>query len=337
MDWQTEPQKITLAWLLEAENPNVRYLALRDLLGVPESDPKLSAARDAAYQDGAIASILVEMDEAGYWVRPGAGYNPKYRSAVWSLVALSQLGAHVEMDERIAHACAYLLENSMTEHGQFTQNGAPSSTVDCLQGNLCAALLDLGYEDPRLDKAFEWMARSITGEGVVSRDESSAPLRYYAANCGANFACGYNGGRSCAWGAIKEMLAFSKLPPEKHTPLIERAVKMGVDFLFSVDPATAAYPTKNDAKPSYNWRKFGFPVFYITDILQNVEALSALGFSQDARLKNALNLIQSKQDEQGRWSLDYSYAGKTWADFGEKGEPSKWVTLRALKVLKACA
>ena len=133
------------------------------------------------------------------------------------------------------------------------------------------------------------------------------------------------------------MLAFSVLPKERRTPLIESAIQQGVDFLFSVDPAEATYPSGWSDKPSGNWWKFGFPVFYVTDILQIVEALVGLGYGHDPRLANALTLIREKQDENGRWSLEYSYTGKTWVDFGPKKEPNQWVTLRALRVLKAVA
>lgn len=110
---------------------------------------------------------------------------------------------------------------------------------------------------------------------------------------------------------------------------------MGLNFLFSVDPATAAYPSGINNKPSQSWWKFGFPVFYVTDILQNVEALVNHGCGKDPRLANALRLIKGKQDDQGRWSMEYDLAGKTWVDFGAKKQPNKWVTLRALRVLKA--
>jgi hypothetical protein len=73
----------------------------------------------------------------------------------------------------------------------------------------------------------------------------------------------------------------------------------------------------------------------VTDILQVVEALVALGYGHDPRLANALAFIKDKQDDQGRWLLEYEYTGKTWVDFGEKKQPNKWVTLRALRVLKA--
>jgi hypothetical protein len=108
-----------------------------------------------------------------------------------------------------------------------------------------------------------------------------------------------------------------------------------VDFLFSRNPATADYPTRNDAKPSGDWWKFGFPVFYITDILQIAEALVGLGYGTDPRLADALKIVREKQDENGCWKQEFSYTGKTWLDFGPKRQPNKWVTLRALRVLKA--
>ncbi len=327
-------QDSLLNWLLEPESPGVRYLALRDLVGLLPNDLQLFEARQMAHREGLIATILDAMEEAGYWITPGPGYNPKYRSTVWSLILLAQLGARIGQDARIQKACEAFLEHALTPGGHVTTSGAPSGTVDCLQGNLCWALLELGGDDPRLDLAFEWMARSVTGEGVAPMQDKHAPRRYYASKCGPNFACGSNNKLPCAWGAIKVMLAFGRLPLERRTPLIENAIQMGIDFLFSVDPATCAYPNGYSSKPSSNWWKFGFPVFYVTDMLQIVEALVGLGYGKDPRLANALTLIHEKQDDQGRWLMEYDYSGKIWLEFGEKKQPNKWVTLRALRVLK---
>jgi hypothetical protein len=148
------------------------------------------------------------------------------------------------------------------------------------------------------------------------------------------FACGANDKKSCAWGAAKVMLAFGKLPKEQRTPLIERAIQQGINFLFSVNPVQALWPSPYAHKPSGNWWKFGFPVFYNTDLLQVAEALVLLGYGGDKRLADTLDLIRNKQDEQGQWLLEINYLGKTWVDFGPKKQPNKWVTLRALRVLK---
>lgn len=325
----------TYAWLLEEADPGVRYLALRDLLDLEPTDPELIKAQDKAHHEGPIAEILNAMDDQGYWVEPGPGYMPKYYSTVWSIIMLGQSGASVNSDERVQGACRYLLDNALTEYGQFSASGTPGSTADCLQGNLCGAMLDLGYADPRLEKAFEWMARSLTGEGVAPMGDKSTPIRYYAGKCGPNFACGSNNKLPCAWGAVKVMLAFSKLPEGQRTPLINRAIAQGIDFLLSVDPLDSAYPTGYASKPSGNWWKFGFPVFYVTDLLQNVEALVRLGLGADPRLSRAINFIREKQGQDGRWALEYDYAGKTWVDFGLKKQPNKWVTYRAAWVLNS--
>ena len=336
MSWQNQLKGDSLPWLMETESPGVRYLALRDLLDRPKADAELLTARKAAHKSGPIAAVLSEMNEAGYWVTPGPGYNPKYRSTVWAMILLAQLGASVEGDPRVAQACTYVLDH-IAEGGQFTTttSGAPSGTVDCLQGNLCWSLLALGCEDPRLDTAFEWMARTVTGEGIAPIDDRHATVRYYAYKCGPLFACGVNAQQPCAWGGVKVLMALAQWPKKRRTPLMRRAIKQGIDFFFSVDPATAAYPSRLGGKPNRSWWQFGFPVFYVTDLLQLAEALIALGYGADARMGALLALIRDKQDANGRWALDYEYTGKTWVDFGVKRQPNKWVTLRALRVLKA--
>lgn len=325
-------------WLLEKQDPGIRYLALRDLLDYPADDNTLKEARQEAHMRGPIAAILAEMAAEGYWIKPGSGYAPKYRGTVWSIILLAQLGASAALDPRIGRACTYILDHALLGPGRFSATKTPAGNIDCLQGNLCAALLDLGCDDPRLDQAFEWMARSVTGEGIAPAEDQKAPVRYYASGkCGPGFACAANDSQPCAWGAVKVMLAFSKLPQARRTPLIQRAIQVGIDFLFSVDPALSTYPSGYNDAPSGNWWKFGFPVFYVTDLLQNVEALAGLGYGADPRLQAALALIRSKHDSQGRWPMEYDYTGKTWGRYGSKKQPSKWVTLRALRVLKAAA
>jgi len=131
------------------------------------------------------------------------------------------------------------------------------------------------------------------------------------------------------------MLAFGALPEQNHTPMVDKAIQHGLDFFLSTDLAKAEFPNGLNDHPSRNWWKFGFPVFYITDLLQVAEALVSLGAGEDPRFDGVKQLILDKQDSQGRWPLEYDYTGKTWRRYGKLNEPSKWVTLRALKVLKA--
>jgi hypothetical protein len=324
----------TAAWLLEKEDPGVRYLALRDIFN--DRSAALSEQKKA-HADGPIGIILSKMKPEGYWSEPGPGYFPKYFSTIWSLIQLAELGGSIRADKRIGEACKYFLDHGLAEGGQVSASGAPSGTADCMQGNLCWALTVLGCEDQRLERAYDWMARSVTGEGIAPMKEKDAAVRYYAGKCGPDFACGSNNKLPCSWGAVKVMRAFSVQPAKQKTPAIKKAVDRGMKFLFSVDPATAAYPCGWSAKPSQSWFKFGFPVFYITDVLQILEVLTALEFGTDRRAQNLVKLVEGKRTPDGKWLLEYDYAGKTWVNYGAKKKPNKWVTLRALRGLGVSA
>lgn len=327
----------SLEWLLEDDtaNPGVRYFALRDLAGAQADDPELQAAQRDVMEHGPVPVILSKQQPEGYWSTPGPGYSPKYRSTVWQIAFLAQLGADGG-DERVRTACDYLLDNTSSPYGGLSMNGRSSGLIHCLQGNLVAALIDLGrLEDQRLATALDWLARSVTGEGIAPASKKKAEVRYYrSGNSAPGFACSANDHLPCAWGAVKAMLALSKVPTEMRTASINAAIDSGVDFLLGVDPATAAYPMGYAEKPNRSWFKFGFPVFYITDVLQNAEVLATLGYARDPRLENTVDLIAGKQDENGRWLMEYTYNGKTWTRIEEKGQPSKWVTLRAARVLR---
>ncbi|HZD57780.1 MAG TPA: hypothetical protein VE136_13690, partial [Anaerolineales bacterium] len=176
-----------LAWLLEedAHNPGVRWFALTELLDRPGNDPEVVATREALMIAGPVPKILAAQTPQGYWVEPGPGYLPKYRSTVWQLIFLAQLGADGQ-DPRVRSACEYILDHSRSAYGGFSIDARNTGLVHCLQGNLVAALND------RLP---------------------------------------------CAWGAVKAMLALSKVPESRRTAFVQSAIDVGVDFLLGRDPA----------------------------------------------------------------------------------------------------
>jgi hypothetical protein len=342
VDWKKSLKVDPTDWLLETDDPGVRYLALRDLVDADEKEIK--EARTKAHRGGPIAVILDNMNPEGYWVKPGHVYSYKCRGTVWSIISLAQLGVSVEEDERVGIACSYLLDNSLANGGQFSPNGKPADTVSCLQGNLLTSLVDMGYQDSRLDAAYEWMARTVTGEGLPERvdingltaeEGSPGPFRDLKYIKAPLFACRGTNNLPCSWAGVKVMTAFSRLPIRRRSGLIERAINTGVEYFFSVDPTTAYYPYRDPYVPDPKWWKFGFPLFWVADILQIAEALTGLGYGSDPRLANTLALISSKQDENGRWPLELNhYRNRMWLNYGSRGKPNKWVTLRALKVLK---
>jgi hypothetical protein len=285
---------------------------------------------------GPVPVILAAQEPGGYWDKPGAGYGPKYRGTQWAVVFMAQLGADGN-DPRVRASCEYILSHAIAGNGSLSMNGSPSGFIHCMSGNLGSALIELGWlGDKRLQIALEWQAQAITGEEVADSESRDTNKRYYkSGTSGPLFACAVNMGLPCAWGAVKAMLALSKVPSSLRTQRVQTAIQQGIAFLLSHDPAVADYPFGMGNKPSSSWFKFGYPVGYITDVLQNLEVLAALGQAQNPRLANALEVVISKQDNQGRWLLEYSYNGKTWIDIEKKKQPSKWITLRALRVLQA--
>ncbi len=325
-NWQSKLNGDPLPWLLEAENPSVRYFALRDLLDRKKNDRDVLAAKAAVMQSAPVKKILAAQKPEGYWVKPGHGYSPKYQSTVWQILFLAELGidgAH----RQVQRACEYLLTYTPASHGGFSAmaNAVPSGAVHCLNGNLIWALVMLGRgDDARVRAALDWLAGSITG------DDFNA---FNATVPGPGFKCGANLKQPCAWGAIKSLRALAVVPKEWRTPRVKKATEMAAAFLLSRDLVQADYPYT--ARVSGEWFKFGFPLSYTSDVLEALLALTQAGCGSDPRLKNAVALVLSKQDAQGRWAMKHSLNGKMWVDIEQKGKPSKWVTLRALRVLKA--
>lgn len=333
-DWRSRLRADPLPWLLDPSAPAVRHRGLRDLLDLAAADAAVVEARVAAMQTDPIASILAAMDPAGWWVKPGPGYLPKYTSTVWQLVFLDQLGADGD-DPRIRTACGYLLEHAQTVSGGFgavtsgTGRPPPSATAHCLNGNLLRALIGFGWlDDERVVRSIDWQAAAITGEGEIRFYKSTVP--------GPGFRCGANDGQPCAWGATKAVLALARIPAARREPHVQRALDAGVAFLLGRDPASADYPMGyGNMKPNGSWFKLGFPSGYVTDVLQVLEAVCAAGAAGDPRIDAAIEWVLAQQDDQGRWANRYAYSGKMVRDIDVAGEPSRWVTLRVCRVLKA--
>ena len=325
--WNSNLKADPLPWLLEPDkaNPGVRYFALRDLLDRPADDAELIAAQMEVMRSGPVPAILQAQEPDGYWDKPGPGYAPKYQGTLWSVIFLAQFGADGR-NERIRRAINYVFDHAQAQSGGFSTSGTPSATIHCLWGNVGRAMLDLGlWGDERLSLAMEALASSITGNGYDWYRQSGLQA--------PGFVCSANYGLPCGWGAIRALWALNGVPAAERTSEMQAAIKASVDFLLSHNVAQANYPFQE--RISSSWFKFGYPLGYVTDVLLNLEVLAEAGYGADPRLQKAVDLVLSKQDGQGRWKLEYSYNGKLWADVEKKAQPSKWVTLRALRVLKA--
>ncbi len=307
-----------VAWLLEPENPSARYLTLTSLLERPADDPEVTVAQSAIPRWGVARAILDAQWPEGYWMQPGVGYSPKYKATVWQVIFLAALGA--PRSKAVDRACAYVLDHSRLPDGQFSAYKTAKGAVACLNGNLLRAMFQLGYEDPRLGESLDTLADRAVRDRFRCRYNapSPAPARM-------------RDGLPCAWGAIKVLGALAEVPEPERMPSLQAAIEAGSSLFLSGDLAAGDYPTAT--KPSPLWGRFGFPLGFTSDLLEVLEVLGRLGLGSDTRLAAAVGVVRNKRDRSGRWALEYT-PGNTWADFGQVGQPNKWVTLRALGVLR---
>lgn len=328
-----------LPWLLESDNPSARYLALTELLDLPLDDQAVTAARaaipgvDPAHTilEAQFAGSDSERGPTGYWVKPDVGYSPKYRATVWQVIFLAELGA--PPIEPIRRACEYVLNHSRRSpthgpersgkgiygltggqgslDGRFVAGKGARTAINCLNGNLLWALGRLGYgDDPRVIEA-----REATAQAIVKR----------------GFACYYNDNLPCAWGDVKALRAFLEVLPGERSATVQAAIERGVEFLLSVPLLDATYPTPG--RVSQRWFKLGFPLAYRADVLEATTVLAQAGRGDHPHVRAGVEWLLAKADHMDRWPLE-QVPGKMWASFGQVGQPNKWVTLRALALLK---
>ncbi len=314
IDWRARLRADPLPWLLEESEPAVRYLALRDLLDRPADDPVLLWAQAEILGSPTVQTILAAQRPEGYWAKPGPGYMPGYRGTLWTLILLAELGVPGDAPA-VRNGCNYLLDHALTEGGDFVawrlfgwDLPSPVPAL-CLPGNALFFLLRFGFgEEPRVQRAVGRLAeRSLASQWKCAAARS----------------------RPCWWAAVKTLKALAELPAREGT--VAETVARASELLLSVPYWDAGHPAARDP----NWAHFGFPLFYHSDLLEIAEVLCRLGLGGDPRIAEVVALIAGKQDVDGTWPLERTFSGQMHADIEAQGEPSKWVTLRALRVLKA--
>jgi hypothetical protein len=333
-----------IEWLLEPDNPPVRYLTLTNLLAKPATDPEVRRAR-ARLMDYQVTQAILRRfsefcddDARAYW---------KYKGKHWQLIFLGQFLADGQ-DPRIAR----LAESILAERQWVTKAGG-----QCLTANILAALTRLGYgEHPRVVEEREALARRVNAEGGLK----CAVMDYSLLS-------------RCYMAQPKLLLCFAQVPPKKRSTAIRAAIKLLASnlvehqvFLYvpanrkawqaviARQPKAADLPPGQTVKqwiarqrerfvaerglgpgePKAGWLKFGFPLHYNSDVLEAMYALALAGTPYTPQLARPLQAVRDKQTAQGRWILENSMNGKMLADVESKGKPSKWLTYFARYVLK---
>jgi hypothetical protein len=333
-----------IAWLLEEENPSVRYFALRDILDRREDDVELKKAKAAIPNSLLIKKIFAGQDPKGYWGDPESPYLPKYKASYWTIMILGQLGMD-RRDRRVRRACEYIFRFQHEEGGflsetektllreynwlkkrgkvlpgfrRWLKTRVYETQLSCLTGNMAIALIRLGYEKgPRVKKALNWLTR-------VQNHDGGWLCPYWRAHINDN--------HSCFLGTICSLDALSRVPKKNRTRAMEDAVKKGAEFLLMHRLYKAdhhQYKVINKA-----WLDLRFPWFFY-NILRGLDVLGRLDCGRDERLVDARKILLEKRGRDGRWILENSPIGRMQAAIERVGEPSKWITLIALRALRS--
>jgi len=328
------PNEATLAWLLDRTNPTVRYLTMTRLMGVSETDPEVLETRHAIMATGPVPELLAGQSTAGYWGKPDRLYTDKYHGTAWRLLILAELcadGSH----PAVQAACEFILTHSQeTTDGGFAMHtsakaggGRASEVIPCLTGNMVYSLIQLGYgDDPRVRRGIDWIVRfQRFDDGIDQAPHGSIYDRYEVCF----------GKHSCHMGVVKALKALAVVPVAKRSGDINSTISRGIEYLLAHHLYRRSHDLSKVAKQG--WLRFGFPLMYQTDVLEILDILASLG-CRDPRMKDALAVVDAKQGTDGRWKVDSALeSGRLPARFEVKGEPSKWITLRALHMQKLLA
>jgi hypothetical protein len=327
-DWKSVLNADPTDWLLERDNPSVRYFTMVDLLDIPEDDPDVRQAKQAIMKDGVVPLILAKQEEGGNWEPPHRFYTAKYRGTVWQLIILAELAADGD-DERVQRTCEFVLEISQDRgsggfsmRGSLRNGGQPSGVIPCLTGNMVWSLMRLGFEDPRVQRGINWIARYKRFDDAEGEPPTGWPYDKWEMCWGRH---------TCSMGAIKALKALAEIPPESRSSEVTTTIENGVEYFLRHHVHKRSHNLDKVSKPG--WRRFSFPRMWQTDVVEILRVLTRLGY-YDPRMQEAIDLVISKQDEQGRWKMNDTFNGSFQADIEVKGQPSKWVTLNTLRVLK---
>src|SRR5215472_11337399 len=157
----------SLDWLLEPEDPPIRYLALRDILGKPANSKEALEAKAQIRKYSPVRKVLRARTKEGYWPPKETCYTPKWTSTVWPLMLLGEM--EITPDEGVKQACERFLDIHQLDNGAFTcpspddvkkykakhpRKKAIRWEEPCLTGNMIRTLIVLGYdEDSRVKRA----------------------------------------------------------------------------------------------------------------------------------------------------------------------------------------
>jgi hypothetical protein len=308
-------------WLLDGD-PAIRWQVLRDLLSA--TDRTVERERLKVAREGWGARLLARQDPEGTWARrrkTRAGglssdsglYSPKWISTTYTMLLLRDFGLPAA-NPQAKTACTLLLDHGLQRDGGINYGwGGRGET--CITGMVLSILSHFEYDDDRLDTLAEHLLDQQMPDG------------------GWNCQRPYGATHASVHTTILtlEGLRLYELLRRRNVRVVREAQQRGREFLL-VHRLFRSHRSGDIIKPIF--LRFSFPPRWHYDILRALDFFQAVDAPRDERLAEAIEIVRRTQLADGRWSLQNRYKGRTFFELERLGAPSRWNTLRALRVLK---
>jgi len=307
-----------LEWLLEEDNPSVRYRTMTELLDVPAGSPEAVKTRADIESSEPVQKIFARMHPDGCWLQKKSrtkeflGEGVEYGAEAtthFMLSYLSELGLTREHPLVYKAADRYL--NLQQSDGDFWLH------LSCLFAFNIRTFIRLGFrDDPRVQKTIDLMLNTVKLDGgyLCELHEGKYKTREV---------------KSCIRGCVKALTAFAELPEYwGHRRCLDL-----VDYFLHRE---CLYRMTDPSRPvSQDVIRTSFPFNWRASVVEIVYGLSRMGYGGKNEAAKAWAVLEEKKDNTGRYILDWSPSHiKPFFKVGKKGEPNKWVTLYALLAQK---
>ena len=302
-----EIQQEVIDWLLDSD-PAIRWQVRKDILH------ELPAAHEEERRQlahcGWCAQLLHFQEEDGLWNR--SLYNGKWLSTTYSLYLLKILGLPPGNPQAL-RGCEQLLTKGLyrQEEIRFSAKQDVSDLgVTAIVLSLCSYF---GVGGAALPKIASFLAREQRDEGNWFPNGSASVVGYTF---------------ETTLLVLEALHQYRGCHTQENDSAVSSAMQKGQDFLLKHNLGLGE---PNLFKSQ--WTSFSFPPYWFYDILTALDTFAAMQTVRDNRCQRAIDLVRQKQTRDGKWLSGSRHAGKTYFEMETPGSPSRWNTLRALRVL----
>ncbi len=297
----------TTRWLLDSD-PSIRWQVMKDIQNENESTYRKEQLKLS--KEGWCFSLLKLQGTNGLW--NNSLYNGKWISTTYTLYLLKQLGLPSSHAQALS-ACEQLFSKGIYKRQdiRFTRNQEIQDLgVTALVLSLCCYF---GYDHEYIHDIVKYLInkQEMTGNWLPNNSERSVDYTFDTTLL------------------ILEALLQYRVRYRSEKTELSQAEKRGQDFLLSHELYLA-----NNKILNQQWMSFSFPPYWHYDILTALDYFCLVGTSTDNRLRSAINVVTKKRNSDGTWNLGKKHPGKTYIEMENPRKPSRWNTLRAMRVLK---